>query len=100
MIEHFVRCSELDPTEFDYAYKCLSLQRNLRILGVFARLSLVHGKPNYIDLIPRVWSHVTGMLDEPGLEDLRALFLDVLPTPSPEFLSALKDQCGTHPLPS
>src|SRR3546814_15840527 len=43
-----------DFVDFHRAYEWLSLQRNLRILGVFARLSHRDGKHHYLDHMPRV----------------------------------------------
>lgn len=43
-----------DFADFHRQYEWMSLQRNLRILGVFARLSLRDGKHHYLDHMPRV----------------------------------------------
>jgi aminoglycoside/choline kinase family phosphotransferase len=43
-----------DFADFHQQYEWMSLQRNLRILGVFARLSHRDGKHGYLDHIPRV----------------------------------------------
>ena len=50
----------------------LGAQRNLRILGVFARLCLRDGKPHYIDLMPRVWADLERNLAHPALCRCRA----------------------------
>jgi len=47
-----------DFAVFHRAYEWMSLQRNLRILGVFARLSLRDGKHHYLGHIPRVNGYV------------------------------------------
>lgn len=47
-----------DFAEFHRAYEWTSLQRNLRILGVFARLSHRDGKNHYLEHIPRVQAYV------------------------------------------
>lgn len=47
-----------DFAEFHRQYEWISLQRNLRILGVFARLSHRDGKHHYLDHIPRVQAYV------------------------------------------
>ena len=99
MIARFVQQTSFDPEEFNQAYARLGIQRNLRILGVFARLSMAYGKPGYVDLIPRVWSHLMRMLKTPGLEDLRTLLTETLPAPTPGVLNTLKEQCGKHALP-
>jgi aminoglycoside/choline kinase family phosphotransferase len=47
-----------DFADFHRQYEWMSLQRNLRILGVFARLSHRDGKHGYLDHIPRVSAYV------------------------------------------
>jgi len=47
-----------DFAEFHRAYEWMSLQRNLRILGVFVRLHLRDGKPGYLAHLPRVLGYV------------------------------------------
>lgn len=47
-----------DFTEFHHAYEWMSLQRNLRILGVFARLSHRDGKHHYLAHLPRVNAYI------------------------------------------
>ena len=73
-------------------------QRNLRILGIFARLSLAFGKPQYVDLMPRVWGHLQRDLAHPGLSAL-ARAAAPLPEPTPAVLARLKALCGTVPAP-
>ena len=47
-----------DFAEFHVDYEWMGLQRNLRILGVFARLSHRDGKHHYLDHMPRVRTYV------------------------------------------
>lgn len=47
-----------DFANFHSAYEWMSLQRNLRVLGVFARLSHRDGKHHYLDHMPRVNAYV------------------------------------------
>lgn len=47
-----------DFADFHRDYEWMSLQRNLRILGVFARLSYRDRKNHYLDHIPRVQGYV------------------------------------------
>ena len=90
---HFVRVREQGP-EFLAHYHLLGLQRNLRILGVFARLCMRDGKAGYIDLIPRVWGHILYNLDALGDAELRRLVLDALPAPDDAALDLLRSQCA------
>jgi len=90
MITHYITKTGIDDTEFRTAYTVLGVQRNLRILGVFARLSLDYGKPQYVDLIPRVWAHIIRGLENPALAPVADLIRNNLPLPTPENLNKLR----------
>lgn len=49
---------EMDRKEFLGAYEILSVQRNSRILGVFARKAVRDGALQYLDFIPRVLGYL------------------------------------------
>lgn len=97
--QHYVQRSGQDPERFAAAYAAIGAQRNLRILGVFARLSLHFGKPQYVDLIPRVWGHLQTDLTHPKLHGLRDILAETLPVPDHNHLKKLKDLCATVPMP-
>ena len=99
MVARYLAATGLDAESFEGSYALLGAQRNLRILGVFARLSLAYGKPHYVDLIPRVWNHIQTNLSHPALADVKPLIDTDFHKPSPSLLQKLKDQCATHPLP-
>ena len=67
----------------------LAVQRNLRILGVFAKLACVDGKARYLQFMPRVWQHIMTDLARDALAPLRAAVLETLPAPTPEYLEGL-----------
>ena len=95
MIARYIAKSGHDAAQFQAAYALLGAQRNLRILGVFARLSLLAGKPHYVDFIPRVWDYLMRDLEHPLLADIRARLLADLPAPSEALLTELKAKCAT-----
>ena len=97
MIAHYLLSTDADPTAFKSAYALLGVQRNLRILGIFARLCLRDGKTHYVDLIPRVWGYVMRNLADPSLHELANVILTTLPEPTPKFLEHLKSQCAFAP---
>ncbi|SHH00796.1 aminoglycoside phosphotransferase family protein [Cognatishimia maritima] len=97
MLAHYIAKSGQNDMDFRAAFHLLGLQRNLRILGIFARLSLHFGKPHYVDLIPRVWDHIIQDLKHPVTAPLAKVILGDLPAPTPTILKDLKDQCGTVP---
>jgi aminoglycoside/choline kinase family phosphotransferase len=88
MMAHFMTKIDADPDTTMAAFACLSVQRNLRILGVFARLALRDGKNRYIAMIPHIWSMICTDLRHPALADLRKCVEQTLPAPEK---SAIKD---------
>lgn len=99
MRARFIDGSGADAETFTQAYTLLGVQRNLRIVGVFARLSLRDGKPHYVDLIPRVWGLLQRNLAQPQLQDLARLIGQDLPPPDPSHLERLKATCAKTPAP-
>lgn len=99
MVRHFTTITGTTEAAFSSAYATLGAQRALRILGIFARLCLHSGKPNYLTLIPRVWAHLQRNLAHPALAPLAAICHDLLPEPTPARLERIRAQCGTHPTP-
>jgi len=93
MVARYIEATGADPQSFHVAYNAQGAQRNLRILGIFARLCILAGKPAYIDLIPRVWSYLKQDLSDPALRNLNTLVFNIFPEPTPEFLQGLKDKC-------
>ncbi len=98
-LAHFADAGGHNPDQLALACATLGAQRNLRILGVFARLCLHFGKAHYIDLIPRVWSHLQRDLSHPELSGLASFVSDTLPHPSADRLDRIKEKCGTCPTP-
>lgn len=97
MIAHYIAGTGQNEDAFRLACATVSAQRNLRILGVFARLSLHFGKAHYVDLIPRVWRNLQDDLAHPGLDPLAEVVARTLPEPSDATLATLKEKCGTIP---
>ena len=90
MIRRYLSQTHVDPETFRAAYAALGAQRNLRILGVFAKLSLDMGKGHYIDLIARVWDLLQRDLDHPALESIAQMVRAALPQPTATNLERLR----------
>lgn len=99
MLRRFLDARGESLERFAPAYAMLGAQRALRILGIFARLCLIGGKPGYVRLIPRVWQHLQRNLGHPALAPLAAICTCLLPAPSPETLARIEDQCTKSPIP-
>lgn len=94
-VDRFTQSMSFDPEQFAREAAICSVQRNLRILMIFARMSLYFRKPHYVDLIPRVWGHLMTDLAHPDLVDVAKIVTSAIPAPTPEILGKLKAQCGT-----
>ena len=55
-------------------FEILSVQRNLKILGIFVRLFKRDGKPNYLKYLPYTWSLIERRLENPVFKNLNLLF--------------------------
>jgi aminoglycoside/choline kinase family phosphotransferase len=97
MIARFAAATAADLGRFQAHYATLGAQRALRILGVFTRLCLVAGKPQYLPLIPRVWGQLQRNLEHPALAGLRVICDAILPAPSPDILQKIASQCPPIP---
>lgn len=81
MFEYYLQKNELlDREQFETDYKILSLQRNVKILGIFARLAHRDNKKSYLDLIPRVRNYVRERLskDDEVFSSASKLILELL----------------------
>jgi len=95
MTQRFIDATGYDAADFLRARATLSAQRNLRILGVFARLGLRDGKPHYLAFVPRVWNLLQRDLRHPDLAPLRASVTRHLPEPTASNLEGLHARCQT-----
>lgn len=83
---------DLDAAAFRADYAVLGAQRNLKIVGIFARLARRDAKPAYLALIPRVWDHLQRDLAHPALGDLAAWIARHVPVPEPSVLDRIAAQ--------
>ena len=67
LFDYFISKANYNREDFLVDYEIISLQRNIKILGIFARLSLRDGKNQYINFIPRVKGFVERRLDKTNL---------------------------------
>ncbi len=62
--------ADFDPGVFIRSYVTMAAQRASKILGIFARLDMRDGKPQYLRHIPRISSYLKRSLGHPSLEAL------------------------------
>ncbi len=70
---------EFDAAGFIKIYVTLAAQRASKILGIFARLDMRDGKPQYLRHMPRVWGYLQRCLGHPALERLSAWYIAHVP---------------------
>ena len=68
------RTPGFDHAEFIRIYVTLAAQRASKILGIFARLDMRDGKPQYLRHLPRIWGYLQRSLGHPALKPLRAWY--------------------------
>ena len=71
--------TEFDPSTFIRTYVALAAQRASKILGIFARLDMRDGKPQYLRHMPRVWNYLQRSLEHPTLAPLSAWYREQVP---------------------
>ena len=89
LIKYFLKKTNLDHAVFSRDYSILSAQRNLKIIGIFSRLSIRDNKSGYLDLIPRVWKNLQDDLEHPSLNELSEFIKSNSPQPTLENLGKL-----------
>jgi N-acetylmuramate 1-kinase len=94
MLRRFLRQTGTGEAEFRQAFATLGVQRNLKIIGIFARLCRRDNKAAYVDLIPRVWAHLQAGLTHPALADLRDFVTRHVPEPDAGVLAGIRR--GNH----
>jgi N-acetylmuramate 1-kinase len=84
LLGRYVRGRSRREADFDGAqlikiYATLAAQRASKILGIFARLDVRDGKPQYLRHLPRVWGYLQRSLSHPALEALNAWYIAHVP---------------------
>ncbi len=82
LFKHYIKKSKLRSEDEFYLkndFDILSVQRNLKILGIFVRLFKRDGKPNYLKYLPHTWSLIELRMKNPVFNKLNELFKKYLP---------------------
>ena len=86
----FLKKTKFDKALFLRDYSILSAQRNLKIIGIFTRLSIRDNKPSYLNLMPRVWQNLQDDLLHPDLAELSDFIKLNVPEPTVSTLKKIK----------
>ncbi len=82
LFKYYVRKSKFKDKDQIYLkndFDILSVQRNLKILGVFVRLYKRDKKPNYLKYLPNTWKLIEKRMKNPIFVNLKILFKKHLP---------------------
>ena len=82
LYNYYINNSKLkseDKISLKNDFDILSVQRNLKILGVFVRLYKRDKKPNYLKYLPYTWSLIERRMKNPIFNKLNILFKKHLP---------------------
>lgn len=90
LTDYFLKKTKFDKALFLRDYSILSAQRNLKIIGIFTRLSIRDNKPSYLNLIPRVWQNLQDDLLHPDLAELSDFMKLNVPEPTVSTLKKIK----------
>ena len=77
LLNYYYRNSKLKKEKYENLkndFEILSVQRNLKILGIFVRLYKRDSKSNYLKYLPHTWSLIEKRLKNPVFENLNYLF--------------------------
>ena len=82
LFKHYIQKSKFRARDQSYLkndFDILSVQRNLKILGIFVRLYKRDKKSNYLKYLPNTWSLIDRRMRNPIFNQLNILFKKYLP---------------------
>ena len=82
LFKYYIKKSKLktkDQSYFKNDFDILSVQRNLKILGIFVRLHKRDKKPKYLKYLPHTWLLLEKRMRNPIFSKLSILFKKYLP---------------------
>ncbi len=62
---------QFNKEQFTLDYNILSLQRNIKIIGIFSRLAIRDGKENYLSLLPILINYVKTRFNQENLTEIK-----------------------------
>ncbi|MDE2181772.1 MAG: phosphotransferase [Alphaproteobacteria bacterium] len=69
----------VDEAALAHEMALYAAQRNVKIVGIFARLFRRDGKARYLDYLPRVWGYLGEDLAHPALQPLQSWYAKKIP---------------------
>jgi len=74
IIDYYLNEININKCQFLTDYAILSLQRNVKIIGIFSRLAIRDKKESYLNFLPKMFNYVTIRLQDSLFVDIRELF--------------------------
>lgn len=72
--------SPLDTEQHSAEMAIMAAQRNVKLIGIFARLYKRDRKPRYLTHLPRIWRYLERDLEHPALAPLKAWYDRAIPS--------------------
>tara|TARA_X000000368_G_scaffold352908_1_gene293876 strand:+ start:900 stop:1877 length:978 start_codon:yes stop_codon:yes gene_type:complete len=72
LIEEYIHITCYDPKQLLKEMRFFSVQRNLKIIGIFSRLKYRDQKPKYMKLIKNAWNFIDLHLEDPNFTELKS----------------------------
>ena len=72
LIEEYIHLTSYDPKKLLKEMRFFSVQRNLKIIGIFSRLKYRDQKPKYMGLINNAWNFIDLHLEDPSFKELKS----------------------------
>ena len=79
LIKYFIDLTGYDPNQLEKELAFYSVQRNLKILGIFSRLNLRDNKSKYMQYNDNAWKYIESNLNNPTMSDLKVWLKKILP---------------------
>ncbi|MEO0342571.1 MAG: phosphotransferase [Pseudomonadota bacterium] len=89
LVQYAAKCLIIPVESLRQDVAILGAQRNLKIIGIFARLFKRDGKAKYPPMIPHVFDLLQTDLAHPTCKDLQSWCARHLPTPNEDRISAI-----------
>ena len=79
LIKYFIDLTGYDSNQLEKELAFYSVQRNLKILGIFSRLNLRDNKSKYMQYNDIAWKYIESNLNNPTMSDLKVWLKKILP---------------------
>ena len=79
LFQYYLKRSKFKKTNLKNDFDILSVQRNLKILGIFVRLHVRDKKSNYLKFLPYTWKLIEMRLKNPIFNNLRIMIDNLIP---------------------